>query len=352
MIKYLNGIFLFLLFLSCTDSLEEISNPGSGRSGENSGVIYGIVFDSDTEMPLSGVTVSLFPSGQRTITGTDGRYEFNNLSSNNYIIQAQHADFFSAADALTLKDGETVKNDIRMTRGQNSLTVSKHEIDISDLDSYHSLLISNVGNKPIKWNLSFDDIFDPATGNIQIFVTEWEGELQPYETKELFIRLTVSATLNFNYAFPMIFQCGREKIGIVMVLSENEGKVYSKIIGKWSLFRTGWYEDGNQVRQSVASGATILTFKDDMTYELFNNYAKIWFDSDEHDIKLEDIWRLSYSSGSFTYNPMEDNIFLGASFAEGYSYKILKVTDYELILGSLDFDENKKEGEIYFFTKE
>lgn len=351
MTKYLLGIFSSLLLFSCSDSIEETANSITVRSEDNSGMIYGVVFDNDTEMPLSGVSVSLYPSGIMIITGSDGKYEFNNLLSNNYVIQVQHADYLSTATTLSLKDGRNVKNDIRMNRGQNSLVVDEHEINMANVDSHHSLLISNVSNKPIKWNLSYDHYFDPATGNVQIYITECEGELQPFETKELFIHMTVSATLNNNYAFPMILQSGYEKIGIVIIPSENGGKVNSKIIGKWDLYRTGHYEDGYQIRQNVPSGAYVLTFKDDLTFEFFDNYVSIWLDLADNDVKLEDMWSLSYSFGSYTYNPMEKTLFLGESFTEGFYYKALKVTDYELILATHDFDENKKEGEIYFFTK-
>lgn len=352
MIKYLIGIVSFLLLFSCSSSIEETENFITVRSNDNSGMIYGVVFDNDTEMPLSGVSVSLYPSGIRTITGSDGKYEFLNLSYNNYVIQTQHADYLSTASPMSVKDGRKIQNDIRMNRGQNSLVVDEHEINLSNVDSQHSLLISNISNKPIKWNLSYDDYFDPATGNVQIYISEWDGELQPYETKELFIRMTISATLNTNQAFPIILQSGNEKIGIVLIPSDNGGKINSKIIGKWDLYRTGHYEDGYQIRQNVPSGAYVLTFKDNLTFELFDNYVSIWLDQGDHNVNLEDVWSLNFSSGSFTYNPMEKTLFLGESFTEGFYYKALNVTDYELILASMDYDENKKEGAIYFFTKE
>lgn len=350
--NHLIALLTFFILASCEDNIEEMSSSDLVRSEDISGVVYGVVFDNDSQMPIAGVSVSLYPSGQRTITGSNGQYEFYNVSPNNYIIQVQHSDYLSTATALSIKDGKTLKNDIRMNRGQNTLVVDEHEIIMSDIDSHHSLLISNVSNKPIKWNLSYDDIFDPATGNLLIYITEWEGELQPYETKELFISVTVSATLNNNYAYPIILQSGIEKIGIVIIPSDSDGKVNSKIIGRWDLYRTGHYEYGVAVSQNLTSGSQVLTFNDDMTYEQFKNYAEIWYDTAYNKVKLEDVWKLSYSTGSFTYNPMQSELFLGESFSVGYYWKVLKVTDYELILGTMDYDQDKKEGAIYFYTKD
>lgn len=343
---------MLFLFISCSQDKDEVSCFGLTKSSENLGVVYGVVFDSESEMPISGVTVSIYPSGRRIVTGSDGQYEFQNLTDNNYVIQVVQADYASTADAIKLRGNTRLKNDIRMRRGQNTLSVDENEISISNVDSRHSLLISNTSNKTIKWNLSYDDYMDPATGMVHIYMSEWEGELQPFETKEIFIGLTVSGTLDSNYAFPLILQAGIEKIGIVIVPFGDGGKIYSKIIGKWNLYRTGHYEDGLQVRHDVPSDAYVLIFKDDLKYEFFNNYATIWFDYDPKKLNLQDIWHISYSFGSYTYNPAEKILFLGESFSQGFYWKLLNVTDYEMIIGSSDFDENKKEGAIYFYTKD
>lgn len=342
-----------LIFCSCTNNNEEILHPALTKSTDSSGIIYGVVFDSDTEMPIAGATVSIFPSGKKIITGSDGQYEFYDLTENNYVIQVTHTNYVSTVESVKLRGVSRIKKDMRMIRGQNSLVVDEQEINISNLDSHHSLLISNVSNKPIKWNISYDDIFDPATGNVYIYLSEWEGELQPYETKEIFISLTVSAALDNSFAFPLILQSGIEKVGIILVPHSDDGKVYSKIIGKWILYRTGHYEDGIQVRQSLPSDAQILLLKDDLKYELFNNYASIWFGYDDsHKIDLDEVWTISYSSGSYSYNPSDNSLFLGNTFTEGFYHKVLNVTDNELILSSYDFDEINKEGQIYFYTRE
>lgn len=351
-IKHFVSILSILTLFSCTNDAEELLDTVVSKSTESAGVVYGVVFDSATEMPVAGATVSVYPSGKRIITGSDGQYEFYDLPDNNYVIQVTHADYVSTVDAVKLRGGVRFKSDVRITRGQNSLVVDEHQINIANVDSYHSLLISNISNKPIRWNISYDDIVDPATGSVYVYLTEWEGELQPYETKEIFISLTVSSTLNNNFAFPLILQSGLEKIGIVLVPYGDGGKIYSKIVGKWTLYRTGHYEDGIQIRQSVPFGASILTIKDNLEYEIFNNNVSFLFDPDDPDsIDLGELWHISYSSGTYTYIPDQNILYFGNTFAEGFAMKVLSATDYELTLASLDFDQDACEGEIYFYTK-
>lgn len=352
MTKYLISIITIFALLSCSKDNDEISYSDLSKNTPSSGVVYGVVFDNNSEMPLAGVSVSIYPSGKKIITGSDGQYEFYDLSDNNYIIQAMHADYISTVDVIKLRGEMRQKNDIRMIRGQTSLAVDEHVINVSDVDSHHSLLITNISNKTVKWNISYDDIFDPATGSVYIYLTEWDGELQPYETKEIFVNLTVSATLDNNFAFPLILQSGLEKIGITIVPYGDNEKMFSKITGKWNLYRSGHYEDGIQVYEYFPSSSQVLLLKSNLEYELFNNNVYIWFDSEGQNVDVDDIWDITYKSGSYTYIPSENILFLGETFSEGYYAKVLNVTDYELILGSLDFDQDKKEGWINFYTKE
>lgn len=51
--------------------------------------IYGIVIDKETQLPLDGVTISIFPGVKITkVTSSDGSYEFIDLPhKSEYIIQ-------------------------------------------------------------------------------------------------------------------------------------------------------------------------------------------------------------------------------------------------------------------------
>lgn len=48
------------------------------------GSLYGVVIDSDTGLPISGVAITL--DSQSTQTANDGSFSFNNLNPGTYII--------------------------------------------------------------------------------------------------------------------------------------------------------------------------------------------------------------------------------------------------------------------------
>ena len=66
---------LALAHLSCTPEAEEF------------GSIYGIVTDKATGEPVKNANVQLQPTGETSLTGNDGRYEFLELKNGNYSIK-------------------------------------------------------------------------------------------------------------------------------------------------------------------------------------------------------------------------------------------------------------------------
>ena len=90
-------IFVSILnFNSCKpDSIEEL------------GSIYGIVTDKATGEPVKNANVQLRPSGETTLTGTDGRYEFVDLKNGEYSItvsKTEYTDLWRSPVMIALED--------------------------------------------------------------------------------------------------------------------------------------------------------------------------------------------------------------------------------------------------------
>lgn len=92
------------LFLSC--SKEEYDSFGT---------LYGVVSDVKTGEPLSNVTVSLSPGGSSILTGSDGLFEYMNLTPQQYTITVQRANYQTNRKDVTAVVGEKVQVNITMT---------------------------------------------------------------------------------------------------------------------------------------------------------------------------------------------------------------------------------------------
>jgi hypothetical protein len=80
------------------------------------GGIYGIVSDSDTGEPIENASIVLAPGGKTKTTGTDGRFEFNELDPTQYSIQVQKTGYKTDKKAVTVVSGEQTPANISLTK--------------------------------------------------------------------------------------------------------------------------------------------------------------------------------------------------------------------------------------------
>lgn len=92
------------LFLSC--SKEENDSFGS---------LYGVVSDVNTGNPLDNVTITLSPGGTSKLTGSDGLFEFTELTPQQYTITVQKAGYQTNRKTLSAVVGEKTQANITMT---------------------------------------------------------------------------------------------------------------------------------------------------------------------------------------------------------------------------------------------
>ena len=126
--------------------------------------IYGIVTDKATGEPIKSAGVELLPVGLKTITGTDGRFEFANLKAGSYqvyITQAGYVDVVSTNIELTI--GQSLKRDVQMELLPPALrVVNDSRQDITELDFgsaetdiTRSFNLLNDGAEKLEWEITY-----------------------------------------------------------------------------------------------------------------------------------------------------------------------------------------------------
>ena len=74
--------------------------------GSEPGSIYGVVTDKATGEQIKNAGVELLPVGLKTVTGSDGYFEFNNLTDGRYgLFVTQDGYFDVASSEIIVADG-------------------------------------------------------------------------------------------------------------------------------------------------------------------------------------------------------------------------------------------------------
>lgn len=81
---------------------------------ESFGTLYGVVTDSNTGNPLGNVSVTLSPGGVTKLTGSDGLFEYTELTPQQYTITVQKSGYQTNRKNVTAVVGEKVQANITM----------------------------------------------------------------------------------------------------------------------------------------------------------------------------------------------------------------------------------------------
>lgn len=95
------------LFFSCTK-----------EENDSFGTLYGVVSDVKTGSPLDNVTVTLSPGGTTKLTGSDGLFEYSELTPQQYTITVQKTGYQTNRKTLSAVVGEKTEANITMTPQQ------------------------------------------------------------------------------------------------------------------------------------------------------------------------------------------------------------------------------------------
>lgn len=159
------------------------------------GSIYGVVTDKATGEPIKSAGVELSPDGLKSITGSEGQFEFTELEPGKYtllITKTGYLDF--ASSTIEVKAGKTAKGDVQIEKLPPALKVvdgNRKEITNIDFgssedDVARSFSIFNDGTDPLEWQIT-------ATADWIKAISKKDGKLAAGATQSLI--MTIDRTL-------------------------------------------------------------------------------------------------------------------------------------------------------------
>ena len=106
--KYQVLKFAALLLLCC-------AMFGCGKESKL-GSIYGTITDFTSGDPVSNANVRLNPRGEATLTGSDGTYQFNDVTNGNYSLSISKSGYVDLDDdyVIEIENGNSVRRDLQL----------------------------------------------------------------------------------------------------------------------------------------------------------------------------------------------------------------------------------------------
>lgn len=155
------------------------------------GSIYGVITDKATGEPIKSAGVQLNPVGTKTVTGTEGQYEFIDLPAGEYSLQVTKTGYTDLVGyKIKVTANKTNKGDVQIEKLPPSLrVVSDKTTDIDELDFGNadadvtrSFNIFNDGPEPLEWEIT-------ATSNWISKISKESGTLKAGATQAIIITI-------------------------------------------------------------------------------------------------------------------------------------------------------------------
>lgn len=107
-----------LLYIICLLSILVGCQSNENELGDNNGAIYGCITDFATGNPIHNANVQLRPTGETTLTGSDGMYEFLDIEDGNYSITISKAEYGELIDdyVIQVKNGRRMRRDVQIEK--------------------------------------------------------------------------------------------------------------------------------------------------------------------------------------------------------------------------------------------
>lgn len=113
-----------LVWFLCIAAFTQCTVPSNDDFQEGDRGIYGRITDYDTGQSVKNANVQLRPSGETTLTGSDGEYEFRNLKKGSYSITVSKAEYTELIDDMIIEvDSKMVKRDLRIEKLPASIMI-------------------------------------------------------------------------------------------------------------------------------------------------------------------------------------------------------------------------------------
>ena len=177
-------IFAVILFLVSCGGTE-----GSDSKSNEPGSIYGTVTDKATGEPLKTADVELLPIGLKTVTGSDGSFEFLDISAGHYNLFVTKTGYSETkSSTIVVESGKSARVDVPLEKALAALRIVDDEgNDISELDFgmrpddvSRSFIIFNDSSDLLDWKIT-------KTAEWIKSVSEDSGELKADEKRGIIV---------------------------------------------------------------------------------------------------------------------------------------------------------------------
>ena len=155
------------------------------------GSIYGTVVDKATGEPIKSAGVELSPSGLKTVTGSEGQFEFTELDPGKYTLIVTKTGYVDGVShTIEVKPGQQAKGDVQIEKLPPALKVvddNRQEISTLDFgsaidDVARSFNLFNDGTESLEWQITITAEWIKSVSKI-------EGVLSAGATQSLIVTI-------------------------------------------------------------------------------------------------------------------------------------------------------------------
>lgn len=142
-------IYILLAGLLCTACADDIQDEVTV------GKISGVVSDKTTGEPVATVSAVLSPGGNSTVTGTDGSFEFVDLSPGEYTVNINKEGYRDNSKVVTVVAGQTTQAHLLIERIPAVITADRTELDFGKDYGVNTLSFNIVNNnyEKLSWEM-------------------------------------------------------------------------------------------------------------------------------------------------------------------------------------------------------
>ena len=155
------------------------------------GSIYGVVADKATGEPIKSAGVELSPGGLKTITGSEGQFEFTELDPGKYTLLITKTGYLDGVSStIEVKAGQQAKGDVQLEKlppalkvvNDNRQEISTLNFGSAEADVARSFSLFNDGTESLEWQIT-------TTAEWIKSVSKIEGILSAGATQSLIVTI-------------------------------------------------------------------------------------------------------------------------------------------------------------------
>ncbi len=190
------------LTLGCVEQIDDTPKTGD---------IIGSVSDKSTGEPVATVITTLTPGDKRSVTGSDGAFEYTDLEPGSYTVNIEKEGYKPASGKVTVKAGEQTPMHLLIERIPVIITPDRDVLDFGEYEDINTLSFSivNSGYEDLDWSIEHN--------------CKWIKEVKP-----------AKGTLAYGKTESIIVLIDRDKLNIgenesIIVVRSTHGRAELKV---------------------------------------------------------------------------------------------------------------------------